>query len=171
MNLVAEIFDNLFLGSAAARTKSFLKDNDITLVINAEGDNPSLAKCYVTQYKINAKDHPTYNLSQHFDDVADKIKKETTEKNGKVYIHCIGGISRAPSLTLAYLMKHEKMTLVDAHELVKSKRTFVRPNLGFWKQLIDYELKLFGSNTVTVMNHGKTEYASVYAKDYQNMVT
>ena len=31
------------------------------------------------------------------------------------------------------------------------KRPFVRPNAGFWRQLIDYEIKLFGTNTVKMV--------------------
>lgn len=170
MNRVAEIRPYLYLGGAPGRTEDFLRSNGITLVVNAEGDNPALAKCIVPQFKINAEDNPKYNLSQHFDKVADEIKKEI-EAKGKIYIHCIGGISRAPSLTMVYLMKHEKMSLLDAHTLVRSKRSIIRPNPGFWKQLVAYETTLFGKNTVEMRQHEKgAVYPSVYAKDYENLV-
>ena len=48
-------------------------------------------------------------------------------------------------------MKYQRLSLVEAHDLVKSKRKMIRPNNGFWIQLIEYEKKLFGKNTVTMV--------------------
>ena len=56
---------------------------------------------------------------------------------------------------MAYLMKYEKMTLLDAHTLVREKRSIIRPNPGFWKQLVEYEDSLFGTNTVEMRRHEK----------------
>jgi hypothetical protein len=36
-------------------------------------------------------------------------------------------------------MRFKNMTLFDAYQLVRSKRSTARPNDGFWKQLIRYE--------------------------------
>ena len=55
---------------------------------------------------------------------------------------------------MAYLMKYENRTLLEAHDIVKENRKFVRPNRGFWNQLIEYELKLKGSNTVHLFDFG-----------------
>ena len=33
-------------------------------------------------------------------------------------------------------MKHREMTLKDAFNLVRSKRWFIRPNSGFFRQLV-----------------------------------
>ena len=52
---------------------------------------------------------------------------------------------------MAYLMKIEKMDLLGAHSLVKSKRQFIRPNPGFWKQLVDYEKRLHGENSIIMV--------------------
>ena len=59
---------------------------------------------------------------------------------------------RSASLVLGYLMQYKNMTLKDAHSLLKSKRRIIRPNLGFWSQLIDYENKLFGNNSVEMIS-------------------
>jgi protein-tyrosine phosphatase len=40
---------------------------------------------------------------------------------------------------IAYLMKENNMSLADAMKFVKSRRSIVQPNSGFWKQLIIYE--------------------------------
>ena len=47
-------------------------------------------------------------------------------------------------------MKHQKMTLREAFDFVKEKRQEIQPNLGFFKQLIEYELKETGKNTITI---------------------
>ena len=59
---------------------------------------------------------------------------------------------------MAYLMKHEHMTLLEAFHLVREKRPFVRPNNGFWLQLIEYEKELKGYNTVTMEKCGSGKY-------------
>ena len=68
-------------------------------------------------------------------------------------------------------MRYEKMTLEDAYNLVRDKRSFIRPNPGFWKQLVDYEKEISGANTVTMMHYGEKLIASVYQAEYSNMLT
>jgi len=58
-------------------------------------------------------------------------------------------------------MKHEGMTLKDGHDLVKSKRNFVRPNRGFWEQLIEYEAQIFKTNTVEMRMCKNSKYTFV----------
>lgn len=36
----------------------------------------------------------------------------------------------------------------QAHEDVLEQRPFVRPNAGFWRQLLDYERRLFGRTSL-----------------------
>jgi protein tyrosine phosphatase len=69
-----------------------------------------------------------------------------TTHNGRVIVHCVMGVSRSCSLVLAYLMKYKGMSLKQAFDLVSSKRSVVRPNAGFWRQLIEYEKKLLNSS-------------------------
>ena len=51
-------------------------------------------------------------------------------------------------MVLSYLMHAEKMTLKAAYELVTSKRPIARPNKGFLKQLIEFEIEIYGQNTL-----------------------
>ncbi len=51
--------------------------------------------------------------------------KEVHQGGGKVYIHCEGGMGRAPSMAAAYLM-YTGMEMKEALTLLKSKRPFVR---------------------------------------------
>lgn len=49
-------------------------------------------------------------------------------------------------------MKHEKMTLRQAYHYVKAARPIIRPNVGFWKQMVDYERKLFGVSLLSFLD-------------------
>ena len=52
------------------------------------------------------------------------------------------GISRSPTIVIAYLMKKLNLKLVDAYEKVREKRPIIAPNIVFMNQLMDYETKL-----------------------------
>lgn len=87
---------------------------------------------------VKANDIPSYNLARHFHEGADFIKN-AIEEGGSVLIHCAAGISRSVSLTLAYFIKHEGMSLQSAYSLVKSKRFIANPNPGFMQQLMRFQ--------------------------------
>lgn len=48
---------------------------------------------------------------------------------------------------LAYMMRMERMSLLDAFVMAKQRRLIIFPNVGFWHQLMEEELALFGSNS------------------------
>lgn len=51
-------------------------------------------------------------------------------------------------MVLSYLVHAEKMTLKQAYELVISKRPIARPNKGFLRQLIEFEIEIHGKNSL-----------------------
>ncbi|VDK56174.1 unnamed protein product [Cylicostephanus goldi] len=63
----------------------------------------------------------------------------------------MAGVSRSASLVMIYLVKYERMTLRQAYHYVKSCRPIIRPNVGFWKQMVDYEKRFRGSASVTMV--------------------
>ncbi len=46
----------------------------------------------------------------------------------RVFVHCIGGISRSPSIVAAYLSLHHRMTVDAAFDLIRSKRPSIQPH-------------------------------------------
>ncbi len=56
-----------------------------------------------------------------------------------VLIHCHAGVSRSPTIAVAYLMKHFPMAMADAYKFVKTKRSIISPNLNFMGQLWEFE--------------------------------
>ena len=63
------------------------------------------------------------------------------KKNG-VLVHCLAGVSRSVTITIAYLMTTMNLTLNDAYDFVKEKKSNVSPNLNFMGQLLDYERQI-----------------------------
>ncbi|CAH3195877.1 unnamed protein product [Porites evermanni] len=67
-------------------------------------------------------------------------------------------------------MKYQRMNLIDAHSYVKQRRPLIRPNSGFWKDLVEFEKKLFHKNTVNMVESKIGLVPSVYKDDLKNLV-
>lgn len=57
-------------------------------------------------------------------------------------MHCLAGISRSVTVTVAYLMQKLNLSLNDAYDLVKQKKSNISPNFNFMGQLLDFEKSL-----------------------------
>ncbi|RGB33303.1 dual specificity phosphatase, partial [Rhizophagus diaphanus] len=88
--------------------------------------------------KIDITDDPSSNISKHFHECIDFIENAKST-NGRVYVHCLAGISRSTSIVIAYLMNSQKIHYNQAFNLVKEKRPNVKPNQGFVEQLRKFE--------------------------------
>uniref|UniRef100_A0A0M3HVJ6 Dual specificity protein phosphatase 14 n=1 Tax=Ascaris lumbricoides TaxID=6252 RepID=A0A0M3HVJ6_ASCLU len=99
--------------------------------------------CGVTS--LNAENMEKYNISLIIN--ATTEIEEVVSQGGKVLVHCVAGVSRSASLCLAFLVKYRNMSLRDAYRHMASRRPLVRPNIGFWRQLISFEQKLFDEKT------------------------
>jgi predicted protein tyrosine phosphatase len=100
----------------------------------------NIKKLYVRLVDTDSSD-----IASHFDSAAQFIHDEI-QAGGRVLVHCAAGISRSTTLILAYLMRYHDHDLRTAFNLVKSKRRVVRPNNGFFQNLIDYERSLLGAD-------------------------
>lgn len=67
------------------------------------------------------------------------------EKGGKVLVHCEAGVSRSPTICMAYLMKTKQLHLKEAFEFIKQRRSVISPNFGFMGQLLQYESEILPS--------------------------
>eukprot|EP00158_Paraphelidium_tribonemae_P006786 Partr_v1_DN27973_c1_g1_i4_m11662 putative DSPc len=63
------------------------------------------------------------------------IHDTITDERNRCLVHCNAGISRAPFIVIAYLIKYRDMPLSEAYDLVKQKRPAIRPNEGFMRYL------------------------------------
>jgi protein-tyrosine phosphatase len=65
-------------------------------------------------------------------------------------VHCFAGKSRASANTIAYLIKHMRVTLKSSLTHLKKCRPIVDPNRGFRIQLTRWEEKYLGSISMEI---------------------
>ncbi|XP_011162477.1 dual specificity protein phosphatase 19 [Solenopsis invicta] len=66
-----------------------------------------------------------------------------TSRKENILVHCNAGVSRSPSIVIAYLMIVMKLSYDEAYDTVKKVRSCIRPNDGFVKQLRSIENTTF----------------------------
>ncbi|XP_005988315.1 dual specificity protein phosphatase 13B [Latimeria chalumnae] len=148
---VNEVWPNLFVGDAyTARDKGVLHDLGITHIVNAASGRFHVntgatfySNMQIDYYGVEADDDPTFDMSPYFHPVSKFMRAGLSSPRGRVFVHCAMGISRAATLTLAFLMICEGLTLVDAINEV-SKHRDICPNSGFLSQLRELDIKLAG---------------------------
>jgi len=99
-------------------------------------------------------DFPQYLYLPTLDDAAPSVEhldqgvafiREVINKGGKVYIHCGGGVGRAPSMAAAYLVA-EGYSLEHALQKIRAVRPFINLTPPQQEQLIHYEALIRGRN-------------------------
>lgn len=89
--------------------------------------------------RLNIPDEAESDIDVVFDQTSDFIASSGVP----TLVHCQMGCSRAPTVVIAYLMKHKGLKLSEAYNLVLERRPIIEPNPGFWRQLERYECKVF----------------------------
>ncbi|EFO20296.2 hypothetical protein LOAG_08192 [Loa loa] len=112
------------------------------MIVNATNEVPnSKTLGNIPRIKLWIDDTSETDIYPHLEAVSDQI--ETVIANGgAVLVHCVAGVSRSATVCLAFLTKYRCRSLRDAYFLMLSKRSLVRPNIGFWKQLIQFEQEI-----------------------------
>ena len=67
--------------------------------------------------------------------------------SGSVMVHCWAGMSRSPTMVIAFLMKHRAMSCDEALHLVKAQRKVAQPKPYFMEQLLIFQDALNGNNS------------------------
>jgi predicted protein tyrosine phosphatase len=120
-----------------------LTENGITHILTAIiGVGKKYSKEKFSTLNIEARDVYWEKLCEHFDEAVDFIK-ECEDQNGKVFVHCMCGVSRSATLVAAYLIREKGMTADDAINHLHAYREKVNPNQGFRDQLKEYYKKCY----------------------------
>ena len=133
-----EVQPKLFVGSHhPASDAALLKQHGVTHVLCCV----DVAPRFPTQFRyltLPAQDANSYDISQHFTATYDFIAG-ALGGGGGVLVHCGAGISRAPTVTAAYLIRRLGVTAHVAIAMIRKVRESASPNAGFFSQLQAYE--------------------------------
>ncbi|MCP9264283.1 Dual specificity protein phosphatase 21 [Dirofilaria immitis] len=168
---MTEIIPGLFICGVSSLNPSSISHYGITHIINATNEASSKFKSLINiqRTKLWIDDTPETNIYPHLEQQSDLIRAIIAD-GGKVLVHCVAGVSRSASICLAYLTKYHCRTLRDAYHLMAKKRPLVRPNIGFWRQLISFEQVICKKvpSSVRLIRDEMQEYAllpDVYLKE------
>ena len=136
----SQVLPHLFLGNMKdASDASTLHQLGIGYVLNVTSKPPSYQmEPGITYKQLVADDNGLQNLRQFFEEAFEFIDLAKANNSG-VLVHCQAGISRSPTIAVAYLMKYYPMAMSDAYKFVKKKRSIISPNLNFMGQLWEFE--------------------------------
>lgn len=145
---VNQIIPGIYLGPALSRDgQRVLIDNGIRNVINVTMESDlnfwSGETGEITYKQIPVIDENHISIIQYFDEAYEFVKS-CADKNEKVYIHCHGGKSRSPTITIYAIMRLLNVPLREAHDLVLRGRSCISPGIGFFQQLVDSEMRIRG---------------------------
>lgn len=103
----------------------------------------SIPSQYTTNYihkQIEITDEETTNILEHFPETNEFIESALQNSNGtthanKILVHCAHGVSRSPTVIIAYLIHKYNLTFDQAFHALKRKNEAVSPNDSFLEQL------------------------------------
>jgi protein-tyrosine phosphatase len=155
----SQITNYIFIGNAHSVIGNYAtQEGDLLEAMNAKVVISALTEEEYDDYMIAKEDFPDIDwhrlvidddedekISDYFFKVHSIISK-AIEENKNIVVHCAAGMSRSPTLVIAYLMIENKWKYEEAYSYVKNRRPLTEPNIGFVKQLKSLEYKLKSYN-------------------------
>ena len=133
---INQITETIFLGNIdAAFNKKKLKQlgiKKVLTVMSAFGNHYSPHE--FIHKSIDVDDDFRTNIICHFKECISFI-----EGKDKIFVHCAAGMSRSPTIVIAYIMWKRKLRLNEAIRFVKEKRSIISLNDNFMNQLKIFE--------------------------------
>lgn len=162
-----EVLPYLYLGNAKnSADLSQLKKNGIHYILNVTPNVPNMFEDNrdFKYLQIPISDHWSQNLSSFFPDAIAFIDEARSNKQG-VLVHCLAGISRSVTVTVAYLMAQQSMCLNEAYDFVKKCKPNISPNFTFMGQLLDFEKALHHDTACKCAAHRSADDDGIAASD------
>lgn len=137
-NGINKVLSDLYLGNIKdARDRELLAKHNITHILSIH-DTAAPVLEDMTYLCISAADHSKQNLIQYFRDSIMFIHESRLKGEGCL-VHCVAGVSRSVTLVVAYIMTVTGRGWVEALAAVRAARLCAGPNLGFLRQLEEFE--------------------------------
>eukprot|EP00474_Spongospora_subterranea_P009497 CRZ09955.1 hypothetical protein [Spongospora subterranea] len=135
-----DIVPGLYLGDIShARDRACLRSSQIFHVLNAAAEvdcfhkkDPAFKYCH-----LPIVDTDQFDIYQYYGPAILFIDN-AIKSNQRVLVHCAAGVSRSACLVIAYLVARCNFTVIDALAHTKQRRPRIKPNRGFWNQLLRF---------------------------------
>jgi len=161
-NNVSLIIDHLYMGGdSITNNLGVLMDFKIGYIVNCTKNCNNNFPDHIKYLTIDVCDSPREDITDYFE-LCSTFVDEAKANQVNCLIHCNAGMSRSGAFTLAYLMQSYKMDLLTALDLTRQKRSMTAPNIGFMKQLLKLEKRLFGFMSLDLEKYHKDCYASFH---------
>ncbi|ELK29279.1 Dual specificity protein phosphatase 7 [Myotis davidii] len=132
-----QILPYLYLGFAKDSTNLDLLGKDsIKYILNLMPNLPTPSSTAANP----TSDHRSQNLSSSSPRPSASPRRRS--KRSGILVRCLAGISRSVTVTVAYLMQKMNLSLNDAYDFVKRKKSNISPNFRLMGQLLDIERTL-----------------------------
>lgn len=128
------------LGNNCAELKKHRITHVVSVISSDQRGLPDFIKGHL-HFRIDDRENAAEELGRNFPEICRYIDL-AREHQGAVFVHCGAGISRAPTCAAAYLVWKLGIPAADAMRLVQLARPCTRPNLGFVRQLCDWDSQL-----------------------------
>lgn len=149
---VAMIVPGLFQGNkAGAESRTDLEKKNITAILSV-GGGPCRWDGMVYEH-IGTKDGQS--MLDQMDKAAEFIHNNL--KGTGCFVHCMGGLSRSPTVIIAYLVKYRNLSLHDALWVVQQARPKAMPNGHLQSDLLKWEMEIRGCNSMELKDFGRRE--------------
>ena len=137
-----EVSDRLFVGSFdASRNTNMIQNVGISHIVRimSPGIKTGPQMPQVRYLIIRLNDDDDSQIKPLFRKCSRFIARALANRNNRVLVHCVMGISRSVSLVCAYLMKSKGWSAQKTLDHIRMTRLEADPNAGFRQQLVEYE--------------------------------
>ena len=132
---MSEIFNNLWITcGGTAREYDFLRENEITHILNCAEEEPMNYPKDMTIIHIPMTDDEDDNAISQIIQGA-QILAVWMNADANTIVHCKAGISRSVTVVLAWMIIYKEYTFNNAYKFVQGKRNFINPN-DYYRKLL-----------------------------------
>jgi hypothetical protein len=138
------IIPRLWLGNkAAAADANFIRENNITVIVNASKNIPFIDNPVIRKYRVpvddNLEDVEINNMTLWSPEIVYNLLKEYNAGN-TILVHCAAGMQRSAAIVAMFLIVLKNMSAADAIQYIKSKRRIAFfPGVNFKRSIYAFE--------------------------------
>jgi dual specificity phosphatase 12 len=134
------VYDGLYIsGVETIRQQKMVHREGITAIVRL--DNGTIGNDKWSEHFFKVLNVPFTDGDFIPDGLIPRVTRfihEQIETDGVVLVHCAMGISRSVTMTMAYLIEYEGMTLAEAFATVRENRTQAHPHPKLLASLIEH---------------------------------